>query len=178
GPAADADFAYRIGHADALALERIPQRQHHLALDVVHAIGIGDPESQGELHAGFREFGQNAVRGLAPGGARVGRGDLGGEPAHQPRIGVVIGAEGNLDQRVLVGIGPVDDLLRHQILVRDQEFAAVAGSDRDVARFHRADAARTVADGDEIAGFYGFVDQQDETTDEIGDDLLQTQPDA
>src|ERR1700729_4302269 len=29
--ATDADFAYRIGHLDALAPEGVPQRQHHLA---------------------------------------------------------------------------------------------------------------------------------------------------
>src|SRR6266513_2145956 len=51
--------------------------------------------------------------------------------------------------------------------------AAVAGGNRDVARLHRADAALTVANGDEIAGFYRFVGEQDDARDEIGNDLLQ-----
>src|ERR1035437_921855 len=38
--------------ADALALEGLPQRQHHLALHIVHSFRVGDPEGQGKLHAG------------------------------------------------------------------------------------------------------------------------------
>src|SRR6478672_11749592 len=38
--AADPQFPHRIGHTDALALEGVPQRQHHVALDVVEPIGI------------------------------------------------------------------------------------------------------------------------------------------
>src|SRR5882672_10812460 len=152
--AADADFTHRIGYPDALALERLPQRQHHVAFDIVHSVGIGDPEGQGKLHPGLGEFDENAVRRLALDGTGRRRGDVDRQLANQPRIGVVIGAEPDLHQRVLVGIGPVDDLLRHQILVRDQEFAAVAGGDRDIARLHRADAPRAVADRDEVAGFH------------------------
>jgi hypothetical protein len=91
---------------------------------------------------------------------------------------VVTGAEIDLHQRVLVAIGPVDDLLRHQILVRDQEFAAVAGGDGNIAGLHRADAPRAVADGDEIARLHRFIRQQDDAADEIGDDLLQAEADA
>src|SRR5258706_11755145 len=49
--AANADFSHRIGHSDALVLEDIPQRQHHVAFHIVHSVRIGDPEGQGELHA-------------------------------------------------------------------------------------------------------------------------------
>src|SRR5258705_6936412 len=176
--AADADFTHRIGYPDALALERLPQRQHHVAFDIVHSVGIGDPEGQGKLHPGLGEFDENAVRRLALDGTVRRRGDLDGQLADQPRIGVVVGAEADLHQRVLVGIGPVDDLLRHQILVRDQEFAAVAGGDRDIARLHRADAPRAVADRDEVAGFHRLIRQQADAADEIGDDLLQAETDT
>ena len=46
-------------------------------------------------------------------------GDFDRQFADQPRIGLVVGAEIDLHQRILVGIGPVGDLLRHQILIRD-----------------------------------------------------------
>src|SRR5580693_6346625 len=39
--AKDADFAHRIGHLDARAPEGVPQRQHRLALHIVHSVGIG-----------------------------------------------------------------------------------------------------------------------------------------
>src|SRR4051794_40881052 len=59
--AADADLAHRIGHTDALVLEDIPKRQHHVAFHVVHSVRIGDPEGQGKLHAGLGEFDEDAV---------------------------------------------------------------------------------------------------------------------
>jgi hypothetical protein len=43
-PASDADFSDRIGNTDPLALEGVPQRQHHLALDAVEAVRIGQPD--------------------------------------------------------------------------------------------------------------------------------------
>src|SRR6266404_2010667 len=176
--AADADFAHRIGHVDTLALEGIPERQHRVALHIVQPVGVGDPEGQGKLHPGLGEFHKDAVRSFAFDGARRRRSNVERQFADQPRVGLVIGAEIHLHQRVLVGVGPVDDLLGDQVLIGDQEFAAVAGGDRNIPGLHLVDAASTVADGDEIAGFDRFIRQQDDAADEVGDDLLQAEADA
>src|SRR3984885_10040765 len=176
--AADPDVAHRVGDPDTLAFEGIPQRQHHVTLHAVHPVRVGDPEGQGKLHAGLGELNQDAVRRLELDDSWRRGGYFDRQFAYQPRIGVVIGAEIDLHQGILVGVGPVGDLLRHQIFVRDQEFAAVAGGDRNIARLHRADPARTVADGDEIARFHRFVHQQDDAADKISHDFLQAKADA
>src|SRR5262245_47041631 len=85
-PAADADFPHRIGDADTALLERLPQRQHHVAFDVVHAVGVSDPEGEGEFHAGFGEFGEDAIWRLALDGARCGSRRLHRDLAHTPWI--------------------------------------------------------------------------------------------
>ena len=56
--------------------------------------------------------------------------------------------------------------------------AAVAGGHRNVARLHRADAPRVVADGDEVARLHRLVRQEDDARDEVRDDLLQTETDT
>src|ERR1700728_3451885 len=89
--AADPDFAYRIGDADALTLEGIPQRQHHIALYIVHSVWVGNPEGQGKLHAGLGKLHQDAGRRLELDDAWRRRSDLDRQFADQPRIGVVIG---------------------------------------------------------------------------------------
>ena len=52
------------------------------------------------------------------------------------------------DAHVARTVGPVLDLIDHQVLVRDQVFLAVAGNDRDVARPQRVDPAEGLAQAD------------------------------
>src|SRR4051812_15497249 len=119
------------------------------------------------------QFGGFDLRVLFP----LGR-NLDGELAGLSWIGVIVGSEIDLHQRVPVGVSPISDLLRHQIFVRDQEFAPVAGGNRNVSRLHGADAPGAVADGDEIAWFHRLIRKQDNSADEIGDDFLQAEADA
>ena len=75
-------------------------------------------------------------------------------------------------------IRPVDHALGDEVLVRDQEFAAVAADHRGVARAHGVDPAEAVADGDDVARLDRLVGEQDDAADQVRHDLLQAEADA
>src|SRR2546430_2574935 len=63
----------------------------------------------------------------------------GGCDRHRPhlmRIARWVDAELRVESNLILGVRPVHDLSRHQVLVRDQDFTAVAGDHGDVARAH------------------------------------------
>ena len=83
-----------IGDACAVCLERVPQRQQHLAAHVGQALlGIADPEPQHDVQRGVAEVGEPADR--PPVGLDPADGDRGlyRQFADLMRIGIVGDAE-------------------------------------------------------------------------------------
>ena len=94
------------------------------------------------------------------------------------QVAVVGGAELHFEAHQVGRIGPVDDALGDEVLVRHQEFAAVLHIDRGVARAHVGDPAEMVADGDDVARLDRLVGEQDDAADEVRHDLLHAEADA
>ena len=78
----------------------------------------------------------------------------------------------------LVREGPVLDPLRDELLVRNQVFGSVPCDDRDVTRTEGIDPAEGVSDRDDVTGFDGPVQQENNAAHEIRYDLLETEADT
>ena len=77
-----------------------------------------------------------------------------------------------------IGQGPVQQASGDQLLVRDQELFLLEVADGRGPDADALDPARGVTDRNEIADPHRPLEQDDQTADEIGYDLLQTEPDA
>src|SRR6185312_3377023 len=94
---------------------------HSASITSLFTLSMPSGSAIQKVSENFMPVSANSVRmqfGGLPWMARRGGGRADRELADEPRIGVVIGGKRNLHQRVLVGIGPVGDLLGHQVLVR------------------------------------------------------------
>ncbi len=164
---------------DALALERVPQRQQHLAAHIGEAVDrIADPETQDEVERGIAECFEVANGMRRRQDARHGFDRFQRQRDHLVRVGGIGDAELDIEPHLVVGIGPVDHALGDEVLVWDQELAAVARDHRGVARAHRADPAERVADRDYVARLDRLVGEQDDAAHQIGHDLLQAEAEA
>ena len=92
-------------------------------------------------------------------------------------VAVIADADGNADADVAVGIGPIFHLLRHQILVGNQMFFAVAGDDADGAHADLVHPAETLTHDDDVARLDRAIHQQDDARDQIAERLLQAEAD-
>ena len=89
------------------------------------------------------------------------------------------------DAHPLIGVAPVDDRVRDEILVRNQRLDAVAVPNDDVAAaqlLHPAEVlgagAGMAREADDVARLDGLVDQQHEAADEVAGDGLQAEAEA
>ena len=71
-------------------------------------------------------------------------------------------AEINIEPHKVVGMGPVHHLGRDQVFVRDQVIPPVAGGDGHVPRTKRIDLAKRLTHGDDVTGFDGLIQQDDD----------------
>src|SRR3546814_3283791 len=82
-------------------------------------------------------------------------------------IGSVADADWDAHANVARRIGPVDDLLGHQDLVRDQMLLAFARDDRDRADADLVDRPEALADRDHVARLDRAVHEQDDSGEKI-----------
>ena len=123
------------GHLDPVLLERVPQPEQHLALDVGDAVcRILDPKAEQQIDGAVAEPGHvTDRRGRREHALRPLR-DRDGEFAHRVQIAAIGDAERHIEPHQQARIGPVDDLVGDQVLVRDQVFLAVSAAHRGIAR--------------------------------------------
>src|SRR3546814_8235579 len=93
-------------------------------------------------------------------------------------IGSVADADWDAHANVARRIGPVDDLLGHQDLVRDQMLLAFARDDRDRADADLVDRPEALADRDHVARLDRAVHEQDDSGEKIPERLLKPEADG
>src|SRR6056297_3230463 len=172
----------REGDFDALGLERVPDREEYVGLilagDVLDPL---DPVFDRELHAAVGEGLELAFgRAGAFGEDEIERGnggfDQGGDAVD---VGVVADRELSLVAALRAGVGEVDDARGDEILVRDDDPAAIGGFQDGGAGGHLDDGALGAVIEHDIVAHGGLaLQQQDHAGDEIGGDLLQPEADA
>src|SRR6266540_3374919 len=159
---ADADFPLRERQLDTVLAQGVPQREVDVAGDIPDAVcRVADPEPQQEVDGVVAEFGHMADRRRRGEHACGLLRRLDREPAHLVQIAVVADAERRVEAQQRARIGPVDDLVGDQRLVRDQVFLAVATAYRGVACAERGYRAMGVPDLDHVARLYRPLQQQD-----------------
>lgn len=169
----------RERNADAIFGKRVPQGQVDVPANVGQAARwIADPEPQDVVDrtvakphdmTDSRARSQHAVHALRRSNRQF---------ADLVRAVAVGGAEINIEADKVVGMGPVDHLACDQILVWDQVFFAVAGDHGHVTRTKRIDPAKRIPERDYVAGFDGFIEQDNHTRHKVLHHLLQTKAKA
>ena len=182
----DGDLALRDRNADAVLLEQPPDRAVHVRAHVVHAfLRIGDPEAQLQVEAVVVEAHHARHRRRIAQDARLTLGRLQQHCERFFRIALVADAHRQLQAHARIGVAPVDDRVRDQVLVRHQRLDAVAIAHHDVTAaqlLHPAEplgaGAGRAGEADDVAGLDRAVHQQHEAADEIRRDRLQAEAEA
>ncbi len=173
------DVALGKRHVDAVRAKQVPDLQQDLAGNVADAVlHVADPETQLQIERAFIHGDQQRPGFGRAQDARRAAGGLDHQVERLAHVGVERDADAHLDARQIVLVRPVDDPLRDDVFVRDQEFGAVTGFHRDVAGAERRDPAIVVADLDDVPRLDRFVHQQNDAADQIRHDLLQPEADA
>ncbi len=94
------------------------------------------------------------------------------------RIATIGNTDRNLQAQFDVRVAPVFHLIGDKVFVGDQEFGTVAGANGGVTRAKRLNPAKCIANRNHVARLDRPVQQQDHAADQIGDNPLQTKPDA
>src|SRR5882724_701404 len=166
-----------------MGTENAPDRAIHVRAHVVDAVHrVGDPEAHFQQHAVSLEADETRHRRRITQDARMVLGRLQQQLQRDFRIVVVTHGHRQLQAHALIGVAPVDERARDQVLIRYQGVDAVA-----VAHYHVASAqllhpteitgarAGESGEADDVAGLDGLVHQQDEAADEIARHRLQTE---
>src|SRR6202011_2277541 len=176
---ADTHLALWDRDFDLVLVERIPQPEKYLALDVGHSVSrVVDPEAQKHIDgvvAEPRDMTDRPRRGEHTIGPCC---DLDGKSAHRVQITAVGHAERRIEPDQRAGVGPVDHLVGDQVFVRDQVFLAVSTAYRGIAGTEIGDGAEGAADLDHVPGLYRAFEQQDDAADKVRYDFLQAETDA
>src|SRR5690606_2273239 len=181
-------------------LERIARLQVHVALDkrdldaglgeapvnlavqVVHGVEAGvetrKVAPQGQVQRAFAETLENHqwARLLEHLEMFLRRVEHDGERL----VGVRTVGDADVDDHSVDGIGqgPVEQAAGDELLVRNDEFALVPVANGGGADANPRDHAVGVAERDDVADAYRPLEKQDDTADEVGDDLLQAEAES
>src|SRR5580692_12547245 len=180
------DLVLRYGYGDPMFFEQPPYGAVDVGTNIVHAVlWVGYPEAQFEFDAAVAEMHEARYRQrvaqdppLAPARSQQ---DLKGDF----RIVAVAHADRQLEADAGIGIAPVDDGIRDQLLIGHQHLDAVAIAHHDIAAAQflnpaeilRA-GARLTRQADDVPRLDRSIHQENETADEIGGDRLQAETQA
>ena len=158
-----------LRNADALALQRVPQRQHHVAAHRGDAgAGIADPERQRGIRPPTLRTPAGGRPAAAAGGSTRSTAlcRLDRHAPHLVRVEIVGDAELHVDAHQRVGERPVLHPLRDEVLVGDRVLTAVAGDGarRRSGRTATRRPPERLAERDRVARLDRLVNEQDDDT--------------
>jgi len=173
------DFALGEGDFDFVFAEFFFDGEEDVAAEAGGAVGHGDgPDGEFEVEGAVAES-QQAHRGggfFEDGG--VFRGDFEEEGVHFFEVAAVGDADGEADAHFGVAVAPVGDGVGDEVGVGDDDGDVVVGDDGGAAEVDVGDLAGDAADFDAVSDGDGPFREDDQSADEVADDVLEAEPDA
>src|ERR1700676_288710 len=141
------DLVLRDGYGDPMFFEHPPYGAVDVGANIVHAVlWVGNPEAQFEFDAAVAEMHETRYRQRVAQDPSLSLARHQQDLQSQFRIVAVAHADGQLEADAGIGIAPVDDGIRDQLLIGNQHLDAVAIAHHDIAAaqfLHPAEILRT-----------------------------------
>src|SRR6267154_2193326 len=177
------DLVLCDGYGDPMLFEQPPNGAVDVGTNVIHAVlRVGYPEAQFEFDAAVAEMHETRYRQRVAQDPSLALARSQQDLQREFRIVAVAHADGQLEADAGIGIAPVDDRIRDQLLIGNQHLDAVAITHHDIAAAQFLDpaeilraGARLTGQADDVPRLDRSIHQENEAADEIGGDRLQAE---